>query len=213
MKKIVCAALALALIIAAAACLAEATPEPTPETVYERETVIAGFEQLDDARHIGYSETWEYPLVDGQRGSGRPVAEDDGDVYTQPHHFSPEGVCADCNARNTAEPGTFLAASGAVLKQGAPAAEVLKQVLGAIPAETEIALDGVETEIAGKLIQAVRADAAPEAIAEILAGFPTETVDETECRVVALSYTGADKLKVREAYAFAAADCAFIKLY
>ena len=49
MSRILCAALALTLILTSAACLAEAQPEPTPIPVYERETVIAGCEQLDDA--------------------------------------------------------------------------------------------------------------------------------------------------------------------
>ena len=204
MKKTICAVLALVLILAAAACLAEA--------VYERETVISGFEQLDAARHIVYAETWEYPLVDGQRGSGRPVAEDDGDIYTQPHHFAEDGLCADCNAENTAEAGTFRTASGLTLSQGAPAAEVLGQVLKAIPEGTEVALANVAPEQAEALLQAIKADDSA-ALAPLLKALPAEPVDGTDCAVLTLTYTDPDDWKVVETYAFAAADAAFFRLY
>jgi len=216
MKKLICAALALALPVTAAACLAEATPESTPEStpvpVYERETVIAGYETMDDGRHIVYAETWEYPIVDGQRGSGRPVAEDEGDAYTEPHHFTKD-VCDDCNAQNAAQPGTFINASGAVVAQGAPAAEVLKQVFAAIPEDIAVTVLDVEADQAASLTDAVKADKPQAELATLLANFPAVTLDNVDCRVVGITYMGKDEWQVREHYAFSAADSTLVKLY
>ena len=211
MTRFICAALALMLVLAPVA-LAEAQPEATPVPVYERETVIAGYETMDDGRHIVYAETWEYPVVDGQRGSGRPVAEDEGDAYTEPHHFT-DGVCDECNAQNAAAPGAFINASGAVVNQGAPAAEVLKQVFAAIPQDVAVTVLDVEAEPAARLTDAIKADAPQADLAKLLADFPAETVDNVDCRVVGITYMGQDEWQVREHYAFSAADGTLVKLY
>ena len=211
MSRFICALLALMLVFAPTA-LAEAQPEATPEPVYERETVIAGYETMDDGRHIVYAETWEYPIVDGQRGSGRPVAEDEGDAYTEPHHFTND-VCDDCNAKNAAQPGTFINASGAVVAQGAPASEILKQVFAAIPEDIAVTLPDVTTDQAARLTDAVKGDMPQADLAKLLADFPAETIDKVDCHVVGITYMGKDEWQVRERYAFSAADGTLVKLY
>ena len=81
-RRTLCALLALLLAGAALVALAES----------EQDTFVVGYEKLDAKEHFVYTETWEYPIVDGERGSGRPVDED---AHTEPHEFE-DGVCVCC---------------------------------------------------------------------------------------------------------------------
>ncbi len=212
-SKFLAALLVLILIFSTVACLAETVRR----TYYE-------YEKKDSKRHYVYYETWQYTIVDGVAVSGHPV--DEG-VYTEDHSFD-DGKCTYCGYKKStkkttvtteaepeapAEQSSFTTASGITLIAGAPAAEAMKQVFAAIPANTEVSIDGVDKEVADALIAAINEGAAPAELLAILAKFPTQLVDGTPCYVVTISYTAAAGKPVTENYAFSTADGALVKVF
>ena len=254
-NKMLCALLAMLMVATAVVCLAET----------ETETVISAYEILDSESHTVYTETWEYPIVDGQRGSGRPV---DDDSYTEPHHFE-DGVCIDCGYEIGAPTATptvaptlapeidepvigpgpefpedgdtigggagsvadddgdadeadvaapaaedaYTTAAGVTLTKGVPAFEALKQVLDAIPTDTQVTITGVDAEVADELVELINNGGTPEELLALLANFPVQTIDGIDCYVVTLGYTDANGNPVTENYAFSTVDATLVQVF
>ena len=231
-SKILAIALALMLVIASVACLAE--------TRQVRE--LDGYEQKDGQSHYAIYTVWEGEATeDGGISSGKVVDEV---REVEPHEFDKDGVCTKCGyavsvipvggdddddddddddttttttttttTETTETPEVYTAASGITVVEGAPAAETLKQVFAAIPANTEVSFDGVDKEVADALIAAINEGATPAELLEILANFPTQIIDGTPCYVVTISYTDAAGTPVTENYAFSTADGTLVKVF
>ncbi len=229
-SKILAIALALMLVVASVACLAE--------TRQVRE--LDGYEQKDGQRHYAIYTVWEGEATeDGGIKSGKPVDEV---RELEPHDFNDDGVCTKCGyavpvipvdgddddgdddddtttttttttTETTVTPEVYTTASGITVAVGAPAAETLKQVFAAIPANTEVSFDGVDKEVADALIAALNEGATPAELLEILANFPTQPIDGVPCYVVTISYTGAAGTPVTENYAFSTADGTLVKVF
>ncbi len=231
-SKILATALALMLVVASIACLAE--------TRQVRE--LDGYEPIDSESHYAIYTVWEGEATeDGGISSGKVVDEV---REVEPHEFDKDGVCVLCGyelpvipmggddddddddttktADTTETPETtetaetaeqFTNASGITVAVGAPAAETLKQVFAAIPANTEVSFDGVDKEVADALIAALNEGATPAELLEILANFPTQLIDGVPCYVVTISYTDAAGTPVTENYAFSTADGTLVKVF
>lgn len=228
--KMLSIVLALLLVSASLACLAET----------ERDTVIDGYEVLNERVHTVYVTIMEYPIIDGERGSGKPVGSDS---YTENHVFE-GGECIYCgyklptiidiadddydddgdddddtastpaNAGAPVNDNNFVTASGAAVTKGMPAAEALKAALAAIPADTEVAITGVDLEVADDLLNAIQSGATPEVLLALLRDFfPVQNIDGVNCYVVTLSYTDAAGAAVTESYAFSVADGTLVKVF
>ena len=231
-SKILATALALMLVVASIACLAE--------TRQVRE--LDGYEPIDSESHYAIYTVWEGEATeDGGISSGKVVDEV---REVEPHEFDKDGVCVLCGyelpvipmggddddddddtttttktaetteTTETAETAEqFTNASGITVAVGAPAAETLKQVFAAIPANTEVSFDGVDKEVADALIAALNEGATPAELLEILANFPTQLIDGVPCYVVTISYTDAAGTPVTENYAFSTADGTLVKVF
>ena len=194
--------LALLLIGSAVACLAEV----------ERETVTSFYEPLDSLNHIVYTETWQYPIVDGQRSSGRPVGEGS---YLGQHNFVGD-TCSDCgyvkgSAINASDSYTTVA--DVKLDRGTPIDVALQMILNSKASNTRLTIDGVDAGAADKLIELVNDDVALEEVLTALSGFPAENIYDTDCRVVTVTYTDGNDQFTTENYAFGAADGALAAVY
>ena len=234
-SKILATALALMLVVASIACLAE--------TRQVRE--LDGYEPIDSESHYAIYTVWEGEATeDGGISSGKVVDEV---REVEPHEFDKDGVCVLCGyelpvipmggddddddddtttttktadttetteTTETAETAEqFTNASGITVAVGASAAETLKQVFAAIPANTEVSFDGVDKEVADALIAALNEGATPAELLEILAKFPTQLIDGVPCYVVTISYTDAAGTPVTENYAFSTADGTLVKVF
>ncbi len=227
-SKILATALALMLVVASIACLAE--------TRQVRE--LDGYEPMDSERHYAIYTVWEGEATeDGGISSGKVVDEV---REVEPHEFDKDGVCVLCGyelpvipvggddddddddtttttttttTETTETAEQFTNASGITVAVGAPAAETLKQVFAAIPANTEVSFDGVDKEVSDALIAALNEGATPAELLEILANFPTQIIDGTPCYVVTISYTDAAGTPVTENYAFSTADGTLVKVF
>ena len=204
----------LALLSSMAACLAET--ETDTYTTYTRK---------DAAYHTVTEETWEYPIIDGERGSGKPVGSEE---YDEKHTFD-GGECIYCGAEETkkavtesadedsddettttaevAEETTIITALGVELTAGEDAASVLTKVFASLPADFTIT--GVDSEIADRLISLLGSGAVdPQQLMEILKQFPIQMVDGRECYVVTLHFGN-----TTENFAFSTADGALVKVF
>lgn len=228
-SKILATALALMLVVASIACLAE--------TRQVRE--LDGYEPIDSESHYAIYTVWEGEATeDGGISSGKVVDEV---REVEPHEFDKDGVCVLCGyelpvipvggddddddddttttttttttTETTETAEQFTNASGITVAVGAPAAETLKQVFAAIPANTEVSFDGVDKEVADALIAALNEGATPAKLLEILANFPTQLIDGVPCYVVTISYTDAAGTPVTENYAFSTADGTLVKVF
>jgi len=228
-SKILATALALMLVVASIACLAE--------TRQVRE--LDGYEPIDSESHYAIYTVWEGEATeDGGISSGKVVDEV---REVEPHEFDKDGVCVLCGyelpvipvggddddddddttttttttetTETTETAEQFTNASGITVAVGAPAAETLKQVFAAIPANTEVSFDGVDKEVADALIAALNEGATPAELLEILANFPTQLIDGVPCYVVTISYTDAAGTPVTENYAFSTADGTLVKVF
>ena len=228
-SKILATALALMLVVASIACLAE--------TRQVRE--LDGYEPIDSESHYAIYTVWEGEATeDGGISSGKIVDEVS---EVEPHEFDKDGVCVLCGyelpvipvggddddddddtttttktadtTETTEAAEQFTNASGITVAVGAPAAETLKQVFAAIPANTEVSFDGVDKEVADALIAALNEGATPAELLEILANFPTQLIDGVPCYVVTISYTDAAGTPVTENYAFSTADGTLVKVF
>ena len=234
-SKILATALALMLVIASVACLAE----------IRQVRELDGYEPIDGESHYAIYTVWEGEATeDGGISSGKVVDEV---REVEPHEFDKDGVCTKCGyavsvipvggddddgdddddtttttttttetteATETTETAEqFTTASGITVAVGAPATETLKQVFAAIPANTEVSFDGVDKEVADALIAAINEGATPAELLEILANFPTQIIDGTPCYVVTISYTDAAGTPVTENYAFSTADGTLVKVF
>ena len=226
-SKILATALALMLVVASIACLAE--------TRQVRE--LDGYEPIDSESHYAIYTVWEGEATeDGGISSGKIVDEVS---EVEPHEFDKDGVCVLCGyelpvipvggddddddddttttttttPETTETPEVYTTASGITVVEGAPAAETLKQVFAAIPANTEVSFDGVDKEVADALIAALNEGATPAELLEILANFPTQLIDGVPCYVVTISYTDAAGTPVTENYAFSTADGTLVKVF
>ncbi len=230
--RTLCMLVALLLVSSAFVCLAET----------ETETVISGYEPINAVSHTVFTETWEYPIVDGERGSGRPI--DEGS-YVEPHTFDgdkciycgyvlPEIVDSedddddddDDSKPTTTETTTtttteetpaaensFTNAAGIAITKGMPAAVALKNVFTALPADTQINFSNVSAEVADALMAAINNNATAAELLDVLKNFPVKVVDGVECYVVSISYVDANGNTVVENYAFSTADATLVKLY
>lgn len=215
MIRCLCALLALMLV-----CASTALAETVTKT-YKTYTPV------DEKVHTVDEETWEYPIVNGSAGSGKPASDsslgsgepvsDDslgsgrptgGDSYDEPHTYE-NGVCIYCGYAGE----TFTNAMGVVLTKGMPAADALKLVFDAIPASANPSIVGATADAGDKLTGLVKNGGEPATYVPALSAFPAETVDNTPCSVVTLAYTDATGNAVTENYAFDAADATFFKLY
>lgn len=228
-SKILATALALMLVVASIACLAE--------TRQVRE--LDGYEPIDSESHYAIYTVWEGEATeDGGISSGKVVDEV---REVEPHEFDKDGVCVLCGyelpvipvggddddddddttttttttttTETTETAEQFTNASGITVAVGAPAAETLKQVFAAIPANTEVSFDGVDKEVADALIAALNEGATPAELLEILANFPTQLIDGVPCYVVTISYTDVAGTPVTENYAFSTADGTLVKVF
>lgn len=224
-------ALAFMLVIASVACLAE----------IRQVRELDGYEPIDGESHYAIYTVWEGEATeDGGISSGKVVDEV---REVEPHEFDKDGVCVLCGyelpvipvggddddtttttktadttdttetTETTETAEQFTNASGITVAVGAPAAETLKQVFAAIPANTEVSFDGVDKEVADALIAAINEGATPAELLEILANFPTQIIDGTPCYVVTISYTDAAGTPVTENYAFSTADGTLVKVF
>lgn len=193
MLRCLCALLAL-LVICASAALAE-----TEIQTYKTYTPV------DEKVHTVDEETWEYPIVNGAPGSGRPAGSDS---YDEPHTYV-NGVCVNCEYAGE----TFTNAMNVVLTKGMTAADALKLVFDAIPASANPSIVGATADAGDKLTGLVKNGDEPAAYVPALSAFPAETVDDLPCSVVTLAYTDAAGNAVTENYAFDAADATLFKLY
>ena len=202
--RILCAMLAL-LVIASAAALA-ATETKTYKT----------YEPLDAQYHTVIEETWVYPIVNGKAGSGKPASDNSlgsgkpsgSNSYKELHTFE-NGVCIHCGYASE----TFTNAMGIVLVKGMPAADVLKQVVNAIPAGVDKGFVGVTVDAGDNLLGLVENNGAQANFIPALAAFPAQTVDGVPSNVVTLAYADAQGKSVVENYAFSTADATLVKLY
>ena len=233
-SKSLATALALMLVIASVACLAE----------IRQVRELDGYEPIDGESHYAIYTVWEGEATeDGGISSGKVVDEV---REVEPHEFDKDGVCVLCGyelpvipvggdddddddddddttttttttttetTETTETPEVYTTASGITVVEGAPAAETLKQVFAAIPANTEVSFDGVDKEVADALIAAINEGATPAELLEILANFPTQIIDGTPCYVVTISYTDAAGTPVTENYAFSTADGTLVKVF
>lgn len=231
-SKSLAIALALMLVIASVACLAE----------IRQVRELEGYEPIDGESHYAIYTVWEGEATeDGGISSGKVVDEV---REVEPHEFDKDGVCVLCGyelpvipvggdddddddddddttttttttttTETTETPEVYTTASGIAVVEGAPAAETLKQVFAAIPANTEVSFDGVDKEVADALITAINEGATPAELLEILANFPTQIIDGTPCYVVTISYTDAAGTPVTENYAFSTADGTLVKVF
>ena len=197
-SKSLATALALMLVIASVACLAE----------IRQVRELDGYEPIDGESHYAIYTVWEGEATeDGGISSGKVVDEV---REVEPHEFDKDGVCVLCGyelpvipvggdddddddddddttttttttttetTETTETPEVYTTASGITVVEGAPAAETLKQVFAAIPANTEVSFDGVDKEVADALIAALNEGATPTELLEILANFPTQPID------------------------------------
>ena len=85
MKKYLSVLLTVLLLTTAFGCLSALA-----ET--EQETVPDSYEELDETEHTVTATVWEYPIVDGEHASGKPVDES---TYTEAHTFE-DGECIYC---------------------------------------------------------------------------------------------------------------------
>ena len=231
-SKSLAIALALMLVIASVACLAE----------IRQVRELEGYEPIDGESHYAIYTVWEGEATeDGGISSGKVVDEV---REVEPHEFDKDGVCVLCGyelpvipvggdddddddddddttttttttttTETTETPEVYTTASGITVVEGAPAAETLKQVFAAIPANTEVSFDGVDKEVADALIAALNEGATPAELLEILANFPTQLIDGVPCYVVTISYTDAAGTPVTENYAFSTADGTLVKVF
>ena len=239
MKKFISVLLTVMLLTMAFSCLSALA-----ET--EKETIPDSYDELNESEHTVTATVWEYPIVDGERGSGKPVDET---TYTEAHTIE-DGECVYCGyaeeeedeetddeedeeeekaeektgssataaaadeAAEEAAEETFTTASGIELAKGTPAAEALKKVLAAIPANTQVSFAGVSEDIAAQLVELLNGSNATTAeLLALLANFPVQTVDGVECYVVTLEYTDAQGAQVSENYAFSTADAKLVKVF
>lgn len=84
MNKLMTVVLTAALLAAMALCGA-AVAETEQESYYT-------YFSIDEETHLVCVETWEYPIVDGDRGSGRIVEDEE---YEEPHALV-DGACPLC---------------------------------------------------------------------------------------------------------------------
>ena len=244
-SKSLAIALALMLVVASVACLAE----------IRQVRELDGYEPIDGESHYAIYTVWEGEATeDGGISSGKVVDEV---REVEPHEFDDDGVCTKCGyekaeepepkptakpqpvfpvggdddddddddddttttttttttTETTETPEVYTTASGITVVEGAPAAETLKQVFAAIPANTEVSFDGVDKEVADALIAAINEGATPAELLEILANFPTQLIDGVPCYVVTISYTDAAGTPVTENYAFSTADGTLVKVF
>ena len=191
--RTLCAALALAMVLCAAA-LAE-TETKTYKT----------YEPLDAQQHTVYEETWIYPIVNGVPGSGKPGGDN---VYEEPHSFV-NGVCVQCGYTAV----TFTNAMGVVLAQGTPAADALRQVMEAMAKDANPAFVGDVANAGNDLLALLNSAAEADMFTAPLSQFPAETVDGAPCNVVTLAYNDDEGNPITENYAFSTADTTLVKLY
>ena len=204
MIRVLCAVLALVLASCTAALAASETK--TYKT----------YEPLDAQYHTVIEETWVYPIVNGKAGSGKPASDNSlgsgkpsgSNSYKELHTFE-NGVCIHCGYATE----TFTNAMGIVLAKGMPAADVLKQVVNAIPEGVDKGFVSVTADAGDNLLGLVENNGAQANFIPALAAFPAQTVDGVPSNVVTLAYADAQGKSVVENYAFSTADATLVKLY
>lgn len=208
----------LATLAAGAFALAETETETF--TFYRR---------IDDEKHRVCVETWEYPVVKGERGSGKVIDEEE---YEEPHTIV-DGRCIYCEPIDKAlviaapmdiektddtegsgdDPETFATVYDSIVAKGDGALAVLKQVFDALSDNARVIIGGVEAEAANALIALVKGDASLDELMAALSDFPARTVDGVECRIVVLIVCDDWGEIIVENYAFSAEDGALVRVY
>lgn len=220
--KVLSMLVALLLVSSVLVCLAET----------ETETYISSYEPLNAQLHTVYTETWEYPVVDGVRGSGKVIGEGS---YTEAHTFGDDGVCIYCGyaipgdiydgddddgdgettgttaTEETGDETSFTTASGVTVEKGTKADKVLKTVVDSLPTDAEIS--NVDADTAEALLDAINNGVTSEELLEILKDFPIQTVDGIECYIVAFAYKDANGNAVTENFAFSTVDGTLVKVF
>lgn len=219
--KVLSMLVALLLVSSVLVCLAET----------ETETYISSYEPLNAQLHTVYTETWEYPIVDGVRGSGKVIGEGS---YTEPHTFGDDDKCVYCGyalpsevddddddgdsettgttaTEETVTETNFTTASGVTVEKGTKADETLKKVVESLPADAKIS--NVDADTAEALLDAINNGVSSEELLEILKDFPIQNVDGIDCYIVAFSYTDTNGNAVTESYAFSTVDGTLVKVF
>jgi hypothetical protein len=93
------------------------------------------------------------------------------------------------------------------------AADVLKQVVNAIPDGVDKGFVGVTVDAGDNLLGLVENNGDQANFNPALAAFPAQTVDGVPSNVVTLAYADAQGKSVVENYAFSTADATLVKLY
>ena len=183
MSKALCLLLAALLAISALVAIAEGEVETDVQRYCENEDALF---------HMVYEETWEYPIVDGERASGHPLGDRE---FKEPHRIV-DGRCIDCE---TEEFATFNAACGE-LTVGMTFPEVVAAITTSLPEGGKLSITYEDGEIAERAMQlAGDEEATDEQILAMLVEFPLETVEEVDCHVVTIQYGD-----VTENYSFSA---------
>lgn len=87
-SKVFCVICIVAMFFSSVSCLAKG------KTKCEYESYPIDYVPISETEHKVYWETWEYPIVDGQRSSGRPLF--DGDNTSIEEHEFEDDVCVYC---------------------------------------------------------------------------------------------------------------------
>ena len=182
------------------------------------------YRRIDDEKHRVCVETWEYPVVKGERGSGKVIDEEE---YEEPHTIV-DGRCIYCEpidkALDIAAPTdieraegetqtSFASAYGAIVKRGDDARTVLMRVFDALTDNARVIIGGVEAKAADALIALVKGDASLDELMAALSDFPARTVDGAECRIVVLIVCDDWGEIIVDNYAFSAEDGALVRVY
>ncbi len=214
--------------------------EDENESESEMVTVPDWYEEVDESDHGVTATIWEYPIVEGERASGKPAGES---TYKETHDFE-DGTCIDCGATETvveksddAKPGTaaadtgngagdgtaagsaakvivFITACDVELAKGTPAAEALRLVLAALASGDGVTFPDVSEEVSARLIDLINSDdCTTEELLAVLSDFPIKNMDGVKCRMVTLGYTDAYGDPVDEHYAFSAKDATLVEVY
>lgn len=229
MSKRICIILTIVLLAAMSVgvfAFAEDKTEIKPGTETETYTF---YRRIDEEKHLVCKETWEYPIVDGERGSGKVIKDEE---YEEAHTIV-DGKCIYCDLIDKAlviaapmdiektddtegsgdDPETFATVYDSIVAKGDGALAVLKQVFDALSDNARVIIGGVEAEAADALIALVKGDASADELMAVLSDFPTRTIDDVECRIVVLIVCDDWGEIIVENYAFSAADGTLVRVY
>ena len=216
-SKFLCALLALILIFSTVACMAETIRRTYYD--YEKKNSTAPFTRLRrqdlgiQHRSDGRGRGPAIPMTRGEYTEEAALSMTVSATTAADNESTTTTTTTTTTTETTETAEQFTNASGITVAVGAPAAETLKQVFAAIPANTEVSFDGVDKAVADALIAAINEGATPAELLEILANFPTQLIDGVHCYVVTISYTDAAGTPVTENYAFSTADGTLVKVF